>query len=291
MEPKLDVFISHASEDKESFVRELAASLKSKGLNVWYDELSLTLGDNLRTSIEKGLKESRFGVVVLSPAFFQKQWTQRELDILVSIEEDRGECILPIWHNVTRSDVVASSPLLANRLAISSDEGISRVTEEILRAVGSIPDNHLTTSSDEEIDDSIIFYKETNSTYKSIIRHQTLSKILVVVGFLMVLVGSNINSFQIKLFALLMSLMGLFLFFGSRFIEKAINAEATILAEIERIGGFIFPFDYRFRQQWILGKRSFLYRIGLIFEAIVSVLVWIVLFMVWPAAFSLIGSI
>jgi hypothetical protein len=67
-----DVFISHASEDKDDFVRSLANSLISHGLNVWYDEMTLRIGDSLRQKIDKGLANSRVGLVVLSPAFISK---------------------------------------------------------------------------------------------------------------------------------------------------------------------------------------------------------------------------
>lgn len=81
-----DVFISHASEDKDDFVRELAEKSKVAGLKVFYDEMTLTWGDSLRAKIDYGLANSRFGVVVLSEAFFQKEWPQRELDGLFSME-------------------------------------------------------------------------------------------------------------------------------------------------------------------------------------------------------------
>ena len=60
-----DVFVSHASEDKEAFVAPLAKILSQLGLKVWYDEFSLKLGDSLSRSIDKGLSESTFGIVVL----------------------------------------------------------------------------------------------------------------------------------------------------------------------------------------------------------------------------------
>lgn len=83
---KWDVFICHASEDKEQVLEPLAEALRTKGLKVWYDRWVLTIGDSLRRSIDEGLKESRFGVVVLSPAFFVKNWPQWELDGLVQKE-------------------------------------------------------------------------------------------------------------------------------------------------------------------------------------------------------------
>ena len=81
-----DFFISHASEDKEGFVRQLAETLEAKGAGVWYDEFTLNVGDSLRREVDRGLASSRFGVVVLSEAFFKKEWPQRELDGLVALE-------------------------------------------------------------------------------------------------------------------------------------------------------------------------------------------------------------
>jgi len=81
--PQWDAFISHAWEDKESFVRPLAHALTALGAAVWYDEFSLRLGDSLSASIDKGLAGSRYGIVVLSKAFIAKRWPQRELQGLV----------------------------------------------------------------------------------------------------------------------------------------------------------------------------------------------------------------
>lgn len=79
-----DVFISHASEDKETVVRALARALIAEGLKVWYDEFALRIGDSLRQKIDKGLARSRVGLVVLSPAFVCKGWTNYELDGIVT---------------------------------------------------------------------------------------------------------------------------------------------------------------------------------------------------------------
>ncbi|MCE9621234.1 MAG: toll/interleukin-1 receptor domain-containing protein [Actinomycetia bacterium] len=116
-----DVFISHASEDKENVARPLADLLTVEGLNVWYDEFSLTVGDSLRRSIDRGLASSRFGVVVLSPDFFRKEWPQAELDGLVAKQRATGgKVVLPIWHRVTKDEVLAFSPTLADLKALST---------------------------------------------------------------------------------------------------------------------------------------------------------------------------
>lgn len=130
-----DVFISHAWEDKEDIARPLAGALRRAGLRVWYDEFTLTLGDSLRRSIDRGLAQSRYGVVILSPHFFAKEWTQYELDGLVEREVRSGKTILPVWHGVTGEDVRRFSPTLANKLAVSTTKGLDVVVEEILRAL------------------------------------------------------------------------------------------------------------------------------------------------------------
>jgi hypothetical protein len=132
-----DVFISHAGEDKAEFVRPLANALVELGLDVWYDEFELKIGDSLRRKIDKGLIGSRFGVVVLSPSFFAKGWPNYELDGLVTREVVGGKpLILPIWHKVTRDDVLRYSPSLADKLARPSSEvSIADLAAEIAEVV------------------------------------------------------------------------------------------------------------------------------------------------------------
>lgn len=129
-----DFFIAHASEDKQAIARPLAAALAQCGFRVWLDELQLRIGDSLRRKIDEGLANSRYGVVILSPHFFAKEWPQRELDALVSREEVQVDTILPVWHGVSKVDVARFSPILASRLSVSSDLGMVKVLEAILRA-------------------------------------------------------------------------------------------------------------------------------------------------------------
>ena len=130
-----DVFISHASEDKESIAHSLAVALRDRGLQVWYDGFALALGDSLRASIDLGLAQSRFGVVILSQHFFAKHWPQVELNGLAAIEVGGTKVILPVWHGVTREDVAKFSPTLADKMAVSTDEGLERVVAAILDVV------------------------------------------------------------------------------------------------------------------------------------------------------------
>jgi hypothetical protein len=115
-----DLFISHATEDKEGVVRDLVAALQAREVEVWYDEFQLRIGDSLRQKIDAGLARSRFGMVVVSHAFFAKNWPQYELDGLVSLEMAGRQRILPVWHGITKDEVLDYSPSLADKVALST---------------------------------------------------------------------------------------------------------------------------------------------------------------------------
>jgi hypothetical protein len=95
----------------------------------------LTVGDRLRRKIDDGLAKSRFGVVILSPSFFEKHWPQQELDGLAAREIRGVKVILPIWHNVGHDEVLAYSPTLADRIAARSQTGLDKVVDELIRAM------------------------------------------------------------------------------------------------------------------------------------------------------------
>lgn len=130
-----DVFVSHASEDKADFVHPLAEALTKSGLSVWYDETTLKVGDSLRREIERGLAQSRFGVVVLSHSFFSKEWPQNELDGLFTREIEGIKVILPVWHNITKEEVQTYSPMLAGRFAANSKNGLDTVVRQLGEAM------------------------------------------------------------------------------------------------------------------------------------------------------------
>jgi hypothetical protein len=131
-----DVFVSHASEDKDVVARPLAEALSQRGWSVWLDELELTVGDSLSGRIDAGLANTRFGVVILSPAFFSKPWPQRELAGLAAREMSSGsKVILPVWHDVDHQFIVRHSPVLADRMGVQTSVGIAAVAEEIEAAV------------------------------------------------------------------------------------------------------------------------------------------------------------
>jgi hypothetical protein len=134
--PLWDAFVSHAREDKAALVEPLVSELQARGYRIWYDRYELKLGDSLRESIERGLTQSRFGVVILSKSFFKKRWPRSELDGLLAREHGGRKVILPIWHEVSEEEVASRSPILAGRLAIESSEGISAICDALIDVLG-----------------------------------------------------------------------------------------------------------------------------------------------------------
>ena len=129
-----DFFISHASEDKEEIARPLADRLNARGLMVWYVDYSLKLGSNLRESIDYGLAHSRFGIVIVSSHFLEKHWSEEELNDLATREVNGKKVILPVWHKIGFQDVFECSPVLADRVAITTDKGLDYVVQRMLKA-------------------------------------------------------------------------------------------------------------------------------------------------------------
>lgn len=117
-------------------VRPLAKSLKEKGISVWYDEFELKIGDSLRRKIDQGLSKSRFGIVVISRAFIKKGWTNYELDGLMTKAISGEQILLPIWHDITKQEVIDYSPSLADKVARNtSQETVEEIAEEIAEMI------------------------------------------------------------------------------------------------------------------------------------------------------------
>ncbi len=134
-----DVFISHASEDKDSVVRDLASALTAQGLRVWYDEFTLRIGDSLRQKIDRGLSASRVGLVVLSPSFISKGWPNYELDGIVARAISGEQILLPIWHEISKQEVIDYSPSLADKVARSTG---THTVEEIAAEIADLLKEH-----------------------------------------------------------------------------------------------------------------------------------------------------
>lgn len=130
-------FISHDSKDKDSLVRELAREMSVLMCPVWYDEYSLKVGDSLRANIERGLKETKKCVVVLSPNFLSNEgWGKAEFDSIFTREIiEKNNVILPVWHKVGVQDVYQYCPRLADKVGLSSSLGVKELARRLSNAV------------------------------------------------------------------------------------------------------------------------------------------------------------
>lgn len=140
-ELQYDVFVSHAWEDKEDFVEEFIQELRDLEIRVWYDKSRIKWGDSMRAKIDEGLKKSRFGVAVLSPNYIAegKYWTKAELDGLFQMESVNGKTLLPIWHKLTKKEVMDYSPIIASKLAMNT---ASMTAKEIAKKLKELLDEN-----------------------------------------------------------------------------------------------------------------------------------------------------
>jgi TIR domain len=129
-------FICHDSRDKEPFVRELASKLQSLLFSVWYDEYSLKAGDSLRASIEKGLKECRKCILILSPNFLTNEGWKAEFDSVFTREIlEKQQIMIPVWHGVSKEAVFNYSPRLLDKVGVPSSVGVEEVARKIIHAM------------------------------------------------------------------------------------------------------------------------------------------------------------
>jgi hypothetical protein len=135
--PQWDCFISHVSEDKKEIVEPLAEKLRAMGLKVWVDNQEIKIGDSLRQKIEQGLANSRFGIVILSPTFLERAsfWSQQDLNALMAKEEGGHTVILPVWHGITKPELIKVSPILADRLGANSKDGLEILAANLARVI------------------------------------------------------------------------------------------------------------------------------------------------------------
>jgi hypothetical protein len=116
-----DVFLCHAWDDRQGAAKELHDRLESLGVKVWFSEKDVGLGVPLLRAIDKGLANSRIGLVLVTPALLSRLPKEgiadKELSALLA-----GERLVPIVHNTTYEALREVSPLLASRSGLSTAE-------------------------------------------------------------------------------------------------------------------------------------------------------------------------
>lgn len=124
-----DVFISYSHSDSKKVAQLLGQELNAMGLDVWLDDIEMSIGSSIRESIDDGLTRSEYGVVLLSESYFEgtSKW---ELNGLVEKHTSEEDVILPLWHEVDYEYVYEQSPSLADLIA-------EEITEDNVQSVAS----------------------------------------------------------------------------------------------------------------------------------------------------------
>ena len=118
-----DVFISHANADKAIYVDNLKSSLDKLKINIFYDKDTLEWGDNWKNKILEGVEKAEFAIIVISENFFDREWTERELNDFLNRQNRNGQkIILPILHNITIEQLRERYPTVADIQVLDSSK-------------------------------------------------------------------------------------------------------------------------------------------------------------------------
>ena len=130
-----DVFLCHAWDDRQGAAKELHDLLVSRGVKVWFSEKDVGLGVPLMRAIDKGLANSRVGIVLVTPALLKRLPAEgiadKELSALLA--RDR---LVPIVHETTYAALREVSPLLGSRSGLSTaEESMAKVATKLAELV------------------------------------------------------------------------------------------------------------------------------------------------------------
>ena len=137
--PARDIFVCHASEDKDEVVRPLVEAFTAAGVSCWYDEAEIHWGDSITHKVNEGLGASKFVVVVFSPAFVRKNWPQRELNAVLNQEASSGEVkVLPLLVGTQKEkkEILAKYPLLNDKQYLPWDKDVKAIVNAVLSRLG-----------------------------------------------------------------------------------------------------------------------------------------------------------
>lgn len=132
---RYDAFISHAVEDKLPIANELCSRLEAAGLKIWYSGKELMAGDSLEKTITRGLAQCRYGVVILSSKYLEKNWPMKEFYMLLTKEIENRKVILPVLYEITIDELEAKSMDMADRWSIPFNKGMDFVVDKIMDVV------------------------------------------------------------------------------------------------------------------------------------------------------------
>jgi hypothetical protein len=136
---KRDIFICHATEDKELIVRPMVEAFNQAGISCWYDEAEIQWGDSITQKVNDGLRVSQYVIVVLSPAFLMKKWPERELNAALNMEASSGQVkVLPLLVGTKKEQegILGEFPLLNDKHYLPWDGDLRKIIEAMMTRLG-----------------------------------------------------------------------------------------------------------------------------------------------------------
>ncbi len=133
-----DAFISYDFRNETEIAEPLYKELGRRLVKVWFAKVTLTMGDGLAGTIDKGLTKARHGILIVTPEYLENTgWASTEMNTLLSRHggAGRSRIILPVWHGVTDREVRARSAMLADILARQTSIGFDKLADEIARII------------------------------------------------------------------------------------------------------------------------------------------------------------
>jgi len=154
-----DVFLCHASEDKTSVLRPLVSALERAGITCWYDEAEIRWGDSVVDKVNEGLRQSQYVLVVLSQAFIEKHWPQRELNAILNVEASTGEVrVLPllVGNREQLKTILATYPILNDKAFKCWESDPQPIIEALQSRLGEPAASHTEDSRTRRVEGSSI---------------------------------------------------------------------------------------------------------------------------------------
>ncbi|CCQ14544.1 ABC transporter, CydDC cysteine exporter CydDC-E family [Rhodococcus sp. AW25M09] len=134
-----DLFLCHAWDDRQGSAKDLYSFLKANGASVWFSEEDLPLGSLMIREIDKGLRNSRVGIVLVTPALLKsieaEGVAEKELAVLLSSRR-----VVPVLHGVSFDDLNDVSPMLASHAGLNTkDSSLNDVAAKVAAAAAALP--------------------------------------------------------------------------------------------------------------------------------------------------------
>ncbi|WP_339137222.1 MAG: TIR domain-containing anti-phage reverse transcriptase [Candidatus Electrothrix sp. GW3-4] len=133
-----DIFIGHASEDKDEVARPLFEECEKQGIIAFIDEIHISWGDSLTEKINHALGKSKYFLAVLSEKSIKKSWPRKELNSAVAREISGEQKVLPLIVG-DHKKIFAEFPLLADKLFIQWEGDVEQIVDEIKKLKAKHP--------------------------------------------------------------------------------------------------------------------------------------------------------